>query len=354
MTKDDLDGLIGTVASVVKEFVGNAIGAISRRVDSLTEMAAALDQRFAALPPPKDGLPGASAFQIACLGGFQGSEGEWLESLRGKDGDPGKHGMPRAEIEAIAAEAVKSAAGLLPLPKDGSSVTLDDLRPVVASEVAAAVALIPAPKDGKSFDEPTLKQWISSLLSAEVASLPKPKDGDSVHPDTVALMVTREVAKALAELPRPKDGDPGRDATQYEPLLSIEDAKSYPRGTFAAHRGGMIRSFRQTDPVGDAGLFAAGWAVMLNGIASESEETANDGRTDKRVTHYTDGTVLERVISRSVVIDRGVYREGTAYAKGDGVSWGGSFWIAQRDTEAKPDAKDGSWRLSVKKGQDKS
>jgi hypothetical protein len=52
-----------------------------------------------------------------------------------------------------------------------------------------------------------------------------------------------------------------------------------------------------------------------------------------------------------LVLDRGVWRE-RAYQKGDGVTWGGSFWIAQRDTDAKPDAADGSWRLSVKKGRD--
>jgi hypothetical protein len=53
-----------------------------------------------------------------------------------------------------------------------------------------------------------------------------------------------------------------------------------------------------------------------------------------------------------LVLDRGVWREGRAYAKGDAVTWGGSTWIAQRATDAKPDAADGSWRLSVKKGRD--
>lgn len=51
-----------------------------------------------------------------------------------------------------------------------------------------------------------------------------------------------------------------------------------------------------------------------------------------------------------VVLDRGVWREGD-YSKGDGVSWGGSFWIAQKDTDSKPDSGDG-WRLAVKRGRD--
>lgn len=53
------------------------------------------------------------------------------------------------------------------------------------------------------------------------------------------------------------------------------------------------------------------------------------------------------------VIDRGVYREGQQYAKGDGVTWGGQFFIAQRETTAKPMAPGvDDWRLSVKKGRD--
>jgi hypothetical protein len=53
-----------------------------------------------------------------------------------------------------------------------------------------------------------------------------------------------------------------------------------------------------------------------------------------------------------IVIDRGVFKNGVEYHQGDGVTWGGSFWIAQRDTKSKPDSGDGAWRLSVKKGRD--
>lgn len=50
------------------------------------------------------------------------------------------------------------------------------------------------------------------------------------------------------------------------------------------------------------------------------------------------------------VIDRGVWRDGE-FLKGDGVTWGGSFFIAQSDTKAKPGESD-SWRLAVKRGRD--
>ena len=51
------------------------------------------------------------------------------------------------------------------------------------------------------------------------------------------------------------------------------------------------------------------------------------------------------------MIDRGVWREGT-YQRGDTVSHGGSAWIAQQDTDTKPDTAGSHWRLSVKRGRD--
>ena len=56
-------------------------------------------------------------------------------------------------------------------------------------------------------------------------------------------------------------------------------------------------------------------------------------------------------IKTAIVLDAGVWREGTAYVAGDGVTLGGSFFIAQSDTTAKPGASD-DWRLAVKRGTD--
>lgn len=39
------------------------------------------------------GPPGKSAYEIAVENGFEGTEQEWLESLKGKDGADGKDGV---------------------------------------------------------------------------------------------------------------------------------------------------------------------------------------------------------------------------------------------------------------------
>ena len=41
----------------------------------------------------KDGEDGKSAYEIALENGFEGTEAEWLDSLRGKDGKDGKDGL---------------------------------------------------------------------------------------------------------------------------------------------------------------------------------------------------------------------------------------------------------------------
>lgn len=63
----------------------------------------------------------------------------------------------------------------------------------------------------------------------------------------------------------------------------------------------------------------------------------------------------EKVVSKlktHLVLDRGVYREENSYVCGDGVSWDGSFWIAQQDSKEKPGQGSKAWRLAVKRGRD--
>ena len=65
----------------------------------------------------------------------------------------------------------------------------------------------------------------------------------------------------------------------------------------------------------------------------------------------SDDTLETHEIFLPYVRDVGVWKEGAAYLEGDGVTWGGSFWTAQKDTTAKPDGSD-DWRLAVKRGRD--
>lgn len=56
------------------------------------------------------GIPGKSAYEIAVENGFEGTEEEWLESLRGKDGPQGPAytltAADKAEITAAVVAAL--------------------------------------------------------------------------------------------------------------------------------------------------------------------------------------------------------------------------------------------------------
>lgn len=147
------------------------------------------------------------------------------------------------------------------------------------------------------------------------------------------------------------EGAPGKDALQIEVFQSIDPARKYQRGAYASHKGGLVRSFRATDPLGDD-LAKAGWEVIVRGIDSIEVELGDDLRTVTVKHSLSDGQVISKTFKTPNVIDRGIFKDGGEYAACDGVTFGGSFWIARKDSpQGKPgDAED--WRLAVKKGRD--
>jgi hypothetical protein len=148
-----------------------------------------------------------------------------------------------------------------------------------------------------------------------------------------------------------KDGADGRDALELEILDGIDPQKAYPRGTVAAYRGGLIKATRRTGPIGES-LSAAGWRVILRGVAQTEVVPSDDLRTlGIRLTH-TDGEVVEQTLRSPSLLYRGVFREGDQYDGGDAVTFGGSLWVALRATTTKPGDGSPDWRLAVKKGRD--
>lgn len=211
-----------------------------------------------------------------------------------------------------------------------------------------AIPAGPAGKDGESITGPEGKPG----KDGESITGPAGKDGESLHPDTVALMINKAVADAVAAIELPA-ANHGRDAAQIEPLPRIDEARSYAPGTWASHAGGLIRASRQTDPIKDQAtdsLTAAGWVVMVDGLAAVLVTQAEDPR-DIVISTLTTSAIQAAVTLRvPMVIDKGVWREGN-YEQGDHVSADGSGWIAQRASADRPGTSD-AWRLSTKRGRD--
>lgn len=218
---------------------------------------------------------------------------------------------PEIDVGAIA----KAAAELIPAPKDGKSVTADDVRPILAEMVDSAVNAIPVPKDGKDGKDGTdgkdadmaeLKLHLAELVKH--VNLPAPPSVDEVAAvferrfSDLTLSWERQARdtfeRAVDRMPVPKDG---RDALPLESFdLSLGDDDR---------------------------------TVTVKMQAGETE--------------------LEKSIKLATVLDRGQFKPDGKYEKGDGVSHGSCFWIAQKDSpEGVPGMGKSDWRLAVKKGRD--
>jgi collagen type III alpha len=155
---------------------------------------------------------------------------------------------------------------------------------------------------------------------------------------------------------RGQKGEDGRDGLEIEILEGIAPLKRYQRGTYASARGGVWKAVRPTDPLPDgADPFAAGWTCVWCGIQDVAVETAEDLRKFIVGIRLSTGTLVTKELQQPVVIDRGVFDpERRGYDAGDGVTWDGSFWIAQRAVAPgeRPGDSSGAFRLAVKKGRD--
>lgn len=194
---------------------------------------------------------------------------------------------------------------------------------------------------------------LSRLAALEQKAMPEIRDGRDG-------MIGPQGEKGM-------DGAPGRDGT--------DGADGEP---------GPIGPVGPPGPQGEKGLDGRDGLPGVPGAPGATGEKGLDGKDGRNGMHGKDGSdgrdgvdglgfedmdfaedehgrLMLRFVRGNVVkerripglVDRGVYKAGEAYLKGDGVTWGGSFWIAQKDTAAKPGegaADVTGWRLAVKKG----
>ncbi|HGM7113311.1 TPA: hypothetical protein ACKQEX_002100 [Serratia marcescens] len=189
--------------------------------------------------------------------------------------------------------------------------------------------------------KPPVLPDICEMVRAAVAEieLPKPEP----LPD-----IAQMVKDAVGQMPKARDGDngeDGKDALQLEIMPEIVTEKSYPRGSYAIHSGGLWRSYQKT-----AGM--NGWECLVDGIDS-IDISQDDERHFTVVATKSSGEKTEKTFSVPVMIYRDIFKEGNKYYPGDSVTWGGSVWYCHQETGDKP-GEDGSkgWKLAVKRGRD--
>lgn len=228
-------------------------------------------------------------------------------------------------VQAHIAELEQRVASIL-AGKDGASVTFDDVLPALREMTEGYLASleVPAGKDGADGrdggdgkDGKDGADGKDGLNGADGKSI----TADDIKPVLDAMQASWALEwerraqdvlqRAIDRMPVPKDGVDGRDGRDG---INGKDGRD---------------------------------ALDLDDLEYEQDE---DGRVTLRLVR---GDVRKEIkLKFPVFVDRGVFKEGERYERGNGVTWGGSFWIAQKDDpEGKPGEGDG-FRLAVKKGRD--
>lgn len=228
--------------------------------------------------------------------------------VNGKDGEPGSPGKDAdpAVIERMVADAVAR----IPAPingKDGApgspgrDADMGEIRRLIEIAAEKALAKLPVPGDGVGVAGAVIDRsgnLVLTLSNGQMVDL-----GRVVGRDADPALVERLVADSVAQIPIPRDGKDGKDG-----------------------RNGF----------------------SLDDFDTELQE---DGRT----LHFKfeAGDTLEiHEIEFPFVIYRGVFVDGTTYAKGDLVTWAGSLWHCNAETSEKPGEGSKAWTLAAKKGRD--
>lgn len=236
---------------------------------------------------------------------------------------------------------VKSAIAHLPAP------TAPEL-PDIAAMVSDAVAAIPAPRDGKSVTPEDVQPMIQELVRNAVAEIPTPKDGKDFDPSMLKQLVEQAVSDAVSAMPAAapgKDGADGRDALTLEVLPFIDEEKSYPRGSYATHNGGLWRAYEKTHGM-------RGWECLVDGVAGIDIQHSEQ-RTLTLTVNRTSGASETKSFDVPVMIYQGIFKSGQEYLPGDTVTWGGSLWHCDEQTQDKPgEAGSKGWTLAAKRGRD--
>lgn len=88
-----------------------------------------------------------------------------------------------------------------------------------------------------------------------------------------------------------------------------------------------------------------------NGLGFDDLDVEYDGERGLKLRFVQGDKIKEFPITLPIPLDRGQYKSGVDYIRGDAATYGGSLWIAQKATADKPGISD-AWRLAVKCGRD--
>lgn len=378
-------GMVADAVAVKSAEIDEVLSLVRNASDSIPE---AVARAVEALPRPADGKDAdPEVLRTSVVSEVERQLSAWPKPQDGKS-------ITVEDVAPVIEEVVQKAVAAIPPAERGFG--LDDFDTELASDGETLLLKfargdyletheiqLPRGRDGKDADPEAVKALVDERVAEAVASVvadlpmpqdgapgPKGEDGKDADPDLVKAMVEDAVSAAVALIPAGKDGEPGRDGKDVDPeavkamveaaVAEIPVPKDGKDGVGLA--GAVIdRDGNLAVTLSDGSVKELGLVVGRDGVAGSNGKDGRDGlgfddlsieKTGDRtfLIKFVRGDVVKEFpIDMPVVIDRGVWREG-AFKAGDGVTLGGSYWIAQRDTEARPETSP-DWRLAVKRGQ---
>jgi hypothetical protein len=307
---------------------------LEQEIDPLREQVAALQEQLRAIPAPKEyDVEGTARVVI---------DEDVLPRLK--------------EIEGVIEARVAELKAIPPVePKE---VDMEAVRQAVAEDVQkmvdAAVAALPPAEPGKNADPEHVATLIKETAEAILSTWDRPEDGKSVTVADVQPMVAELVDKAVAAIPVPKDGADVSGGTidrNGHLVVTLTNGQTKDFGLVVGRDG--IDADMQAVERRIKDMFDA-WPKPKDGADGVGfDDMTFETREDGCYLVWEKGDIVKEA-RLPIPMDRGVYKEGGAYHGGDGVTWGGNYYIATENTSAKPDtSKDGKpWRLAVRRGRD--
>lgn len=89
-----------------------------------------------------------------------------------------------------------------------------------------------------------------------------------------------------------------------------------------------------------------------DGFGFDDLTCSYDGARTLTLAFYKGDQVKEFSFKLPFPLDKGIFRPETGYEQGDSVTYGGSCWLAQKDTPQGRPGETPDWRLSTKHGRD--
>ncbi|ERW65305.1 hypothetical protein [Pseudomonas aeruginosa] len=241
-----------------------------------------------------------------------------------------------ADMEALK-EHLSELVKAIPAPADGQSVTVEDVAPLIREEVAKAVAEVPPARDGESVTVDDVRPILADLVGKAVADLPPPAPGKDADMEALRAHLG-DLVKGI----------------QLPTVPTIDEVAATFERRFSDLTLSWERQARETfDKAADRMPIPKNGENGRDALPLDSFDMAigEDGRTIT-VKLQAGETVIEKSIRLRAIIDRGVFSAEKSYEQGDGTTYGGCYWIAQKDAPEGVPGGSSDWRLAVKKGRD--